>query len=221
MKKHNLSLLLRSSHLLHSTHFKFGVIAAALCAVSLFVGLSAYLVTSTEKEPLAPTFTTSLGEDLGLSIAGSETLPSEVTPGQSIDLYPTVSATGSIPIYVFVEVDYGGLEIPVSSGEDETVREAISSDWYPLGGWKSEASYTSGGKQIYYLGNGSGLSVLGDDSTVFESVIVPIEDKGGNTYTPSIIAYGIQAAGVDETDPAGAWDLIKGNLPTQTGGTQP
>lgn len=199
--------------LVRNTSFKFGIIAAALTVLSLFVGLSAYLTTDTEA--YSPTFTTASGADLGLALDGTENLPEEVLPGQSIDLYPTVSATGAIPIYVFVEVDYGGLEIPVSSGEDETVREAISSDWYPLGGWKSEASYTSGGKQIYYLGTDTELTVLGEDpSTVFEYVSVPSKDKGETTYAPSIVAYGIQADGVDNTDPAGAWDLIRG-------GTQP
>ena len=212
MKKHNLSLLLRSSHLLHSTHFKFGVIAAALCALSLFVGLSAYLTTDTD--PYSPTFQTASGADLGLDLTGAENLPSEVIPGQSIGLYPTVSTTGSIDMYVFVEVDYNGLEIGTTSGENETVIESISSDWYPLGGWKSDSNYTPGGTQVYYLGNQTGLSVLDDPSTVFEYVSVPADDAGGNSYSPTITAYGIQAQGVDGTDPAGAWDLIQG-------GTQP
>lgn len=198
--------------LVRNTSFKFGIIAAALTALSLFVGLSAYLTTDTD--PYSPTFQTASGADLGLALDGAENLPSEVIPGEMLGLFPTVSTTGSIPLYVFVEVDYGGLEIPVNSGEDETVIESISSDWYPLGGWKSESNYTSGGTQIYYLGNEDTLTTLDDPSTVFEYVSVPADDAGGNSYAPSIVAYGIQAQGVDNTDPAGAWDLIQG-------GTQP
>lgn len=187
MKKHNLSLLLRS------THLKFGIIAAALATLALMVGLSAYLVTSTE-EPYTPTFRTATGEEFGLSISGRPYEDDVVYPGEEITLNPTVSST--TPMYVFAEVSLGGLELGT-----------LSDDWHLL------SSDEEAGTSLYYHGENSNVTMLSGSSTIFSTVTVPTSVNTDSKFKPSVVAYGIQTDGITGR-PDQIWQMIV----TQNGG---
>ena len=183
MKKHHLVPLLGSNHL------KYGVIATTLVLLTLFVNLSAYLVTSTE-EPYNPTFQVKSGDDVGLTISGNDGSDS-VYPGDSINLSPEVSNTGSIPLYVFTTIDLGGLEL---EGD-------ISTDWHYLTDYESVPLY-------YYGGTGS-VAALSTSSTIFTTATVPTNAIAEAEFSPSIVAYGIQTENITGT-PEEIWEEIVG-----------
>ena len=180
MKKHHLIPLLGSNHL------KFGVIATTLVLLTLFVNLSAYLVTSTE-EPYESSFRTATGSEFGLSISGNEYTDDVVYPGQELNLSPTVTSTTSM--YVFAEVDLGGLEV-----------ENIS--WYPV----------TGEDGLYYYGSSdNSIAALNGESTIFDVATVPTSAGTDTEFSPSIVAYGIQTEGISGT-PDQIWSMIESGM---------
>ena len=215
MKKHNLSLLLRSSHLLHSTHLKFGIIAAALSVLTMFIGLSDY----------SPMFRTATGSEFGLSVTGNlyikpdpedeeyDPLITTVYPGQVLTLNPTVKNSGSLPMYVFVKVNYDELAIDTTEkgeGDDKITVEDISSNWKPLNGWSKSSSYDPTGDRIFYYGNDGGVIPFDPNTTslLFDTLTVPTTANVESSFTPTVTAYGIQTEGISG-NPEEIWQLIE------------
>ncbi len=195
--------------LLHSTHLKFGVIAAALVALSLFVGLSAYLTTSSND--YNPMFRTANGEEFGLSITGQyyeapdpddeNYTPdtTKVTPGQVLTLNPTVYNSGTESIYVFAKVSIGSLMMGSYNDKGQIIN-GIASDWHRL----------NDESDIYYLGTQGAVTPLAKKtpSTIFKDVTVPIATGTNANFYPSVIAYAIQTE-IDTDDPETVWGYIQ------------
>ena len=194
MKKHQLIPLLGNSHL------KFGIIATTLVLLTLFMSLSAYLVTSTE-EPYESSFRTATGSEFGLSISGNEYDDDLVYPGQVINLSPTVTSTTDM--YVFAQISLGGLS---QEGYDEN--ESISDEWNFL----SADPQTN--TKLYFYGEGGSIAALNGESTIFDVATVPTSAGTDTEFNPSIVAYGIQTENITGT-PEEIWQEIVG----QQGGT--
>jgi len=177
----------RIPQLLRTHHFKLGIIAASLATFSLFVSLTAYLTTYTE-DPYQPSFRTATGDEFGLSITGNAYDDDIVYPGQEIDLSPTVTATA--PMYVFAEVNLDGLEM-----------NTLSDAWHLM----SEAD----GVGLYYYGSSDSVQPLSSSSTIFTTVTVPTSIGTDETFSPSVVAYGIQTDGITGS-PKDIWDKIAG-----------